>query len=145
MRFNTPTNDRDVVATDVDYVILAAPPFFRPSHIKASVDAGKHIFTEKPVAVDPVGVRSVIAASEEATKKGLGIVAGTQRRHQAHYVEIMKRVHNGDIGELVGGQCYWNMGELWVERAARNSRAPGADDEEDRGHAHDGPTTEAVC
>jgi predicted dehydrogenase len=109
-----------VVTTDVDYVILAAPPFFRPRQLKAAIDAGKHVFTEKPVAVDPAGVRSVIATSELATKKGLAIVAGTQRRHQAHYIEIMKRVHDGDIGELVGGQCYWNMGELWVERAAMN-------------------------
>jgi len=109
-----------VATTDVDYVILAAPPFFRPRQLKAAIDAGKHVFTEKPVAVDPVGVRSVIATSELATQKGLAIVAGTQRRHQAHYVEIMKRVHDGAIGELVGGQCYWNMGALWVERAAMN-------------------------
>ena len=108
------------MATDVDIVILAAPPFFRPTQIKAAVEAGKHVFTEKPVAVDPVGVRSVIATSELATKKGLSIVAGTQRRHQAHYVEMMKRIHDGQIGELVGGQCYWNMGALWVERAAMN-------------------------
>jgi predicted dehydrogenase len=111
---------KKVLATDVDLVILAAPPFFRPEHIAASVEAGKHIFTEKPVCVDPVGARSVIASSERATQKGLGIVAGTQRRHQAHYVEMMRRVHGGDIGEITGGQCYWNMGALWVERAAKN-------------------------
>jgi predicted dehydrogenase len=111
---------KKVVAADVDMVILAAPPFFRPAHIEAAVQAGKHIFTEKPVAVDPVQVRSVIASSEAAAKKGLAIVAGTQRRHQAHYVEIMKRVHAGDIGEIVSGQCYWNMGALWIERAAQN-------------------------
>ena len=111
---------RKVLAADVDLVILASPPFFRPAHLEAAVQAGKHIFTEKPVAVDPVGVRSVIATSELAAKKGLAIVAGTQRRHQAHYLEIMKRVGGGDIGELVAGQCYWNMGALWVERAAQN-------------------------
>ena len=105
---------------DVDLVILASPPFFRPAHLEAAIEAGKHVFTEKPVAVDPLGVRSVIATSELAAKKGLAIVAGTQRRHQAHYLEIMKRVHGGDIGELVSGQCYWNMGALWVERAAQN-------------------------
>jgi predicted dehydrogenase len=109
-----------VLATDVDLVILAAPPFFRPSHLAAAIDAGKHVFMEKPVAVDPTGVRSVIATSERAGVRGLAIVAGTQRRHQAHYVEIMRRVCEGAIGELRGGQCYWNMGELWVERAARN-------------------------
>jgi predicted dehydrogenase len=109
-----------VLATDVDVVILATPPFFRPVQLKAAVEAGKHVFTEKPVAVDPLGVRSVIATSELAAEKGLAIVAGTQRRHQNHYLEIMKRVHDGDIGELVAGQCYWNMGALWIERAAMN-------------------------
>lgn len=109
-----------VVRADVDLVILAAPPFFRPAHLAAAVEAGKHVFMEKPVAVDPAGVRSVIASSEAAAGKGLAIVAGTQRRHQAHYIEIMKRVRAGDLGEIVGGQCYWNMGALWLERAAQN-------------------------
>jgi predicted dehydrogenase len=109
-----------VLGADVDMVILAAPPAFRPGHLKAAVEAGKHIFTEKPVAVDPLGARSVIASAELAAQKNLAIVAGTQRRHQAHYVEVMKRIHAGDIGELVAGQCYWNMGALWVERAAQN-------------------------
>ena len=107
-----------VVATDCDLVILAAPPFFRPAHLEAAINAGKHVFMEKPVAVDPAGIRSVIATSELAAKKGRAIVAGTQRRHQAHYVEIMKRIQDGDLGEIVSGQCYWNMGALWLERAA---------------------------
>jgi len=111
---------KKVLASGIDMVILATPPHFRPEHLKASVEAGKHIFMEKPVAVDPVGVRSIIASSELAEQKGLAIVAGTQRRHQAHYVEIMKRIHNGDIGEILAGQCYWNMGDLWVERARQN-------------------------
>lgn len=105
---------KQVIATDVDMVILGTPPHFRPEHLKAAVEAGKHIFMEKPVAVDPVGIRSVIASSELAKQKGLAIVAGTQRRHQAHYLDIIKRIQQGDIGEIVGGQCYWNMGELWV-------------------------------
>ena len=111
---------KKVVATDCDLVILATPPFFRPAHLAASIEAGKHVFTEKPVAVDPEGVRSVIATSELAAKKGRAIVAGTQRRHQAHYVEIMSRVNSGDIGEIVSGQAYWNMGGLWLERASEN-------------------------
>jgi predicted dehydrogenase len=69
---------------------------------------------EKPVAVDPVGVRSVIASSALAAEKGLAIVAGTQRRHQARYLELMKRIHDGAIGDVIGGQCYWNQGGLWV-------------------------------
>jgi predicted dehydrogenase len=109
-----------VVNAGVDMVLLAAPPFFRPQHLQAAVEAGKHVFMEKPVAVDPAGVRSVIASSERAAQKKLGIVAGTQRRHQKHYVEIMKRVRAGDIGDIVAGECHWRMGALWVERAAQN-------------------------
>jgi predicted dehydrogenase len=102
-----------MMKSDVDVVILATPPHFRPMHLKAAVEAGKHVFTEKPVAVDPVGVRSVLETAKLAKEKGLAIVAGTQRRYQANYVEIMKRVHSGDIGELVGGQCYWNWGQMF--------------------------------
>jgi predicted dehydrogenase len=111
---------KKVLGCDIDMVILATPPHFRPVQLKAAIEAGKHVFMEKPVAVDPVGVRSVIATSELAEQKGLGIVAGTQRRHQAHYLEIMKRIHNGDIGEIVAGQCYWNQDGLWVDAAAKN-------------------------
>ena len=97
-----------LLACDVDIVVLAGPPGFRPRHLKAAIEAGKHVFMEKPAGVDPAGIRTVIEASELARKKGLGIVAGTQRRHQAHYMEIMKRIHNGDIGQVLAAQCYWN-------------------------------------
>lgn len=104
---------------DVNLIVTAAPPGFRPLHLKAAVDAGKHVFMEKPVAVDPVGVRSVIASSDLARQKGLAIVAGTQRRHQQRYVEMMKRIEDGQIGDIVAAQCYWNQGDLWVkERTA---------------------------
>jgi predicted dehydrogenase len=103
-----------VIATDCNLVILATPPGFRPLHLKAAIEAGKHVFMEKPVAVDPVGVRSVIASSDLAAQKGLGIVTGTQRRHQASYVETIKRIHEGALGEIVAAQCYWNQGGLWA-------------------------------
>jgi predicted dehydrogenase len=99
---------------EVNLIVTAAAPGFRPLHLKAAVEAGKNVFMEKPVAVDPVGVRSVIASSDLARKKGLAVVTGTQRRHQQRYIELMKRIHNGEIGEITGGQCYWNQGELWV-------------------------------
>jgi myo-inositol 2-dehydrogenase / D-chiro-inositol 1-dehydrogenase len=102
-----------LLKTDVDLVILAAPPGFRPSHFAAAVAAGKHVFMEKPVAVDPVGVRQVIADSKLAKEKRLGVGVGTQRRHQFSYIEVMKRIHGGDMGELVGGQCYWNGENIW--------------------------------
>jgi predicted dehydrogenase len=94
-----------VLACDIDLVMLIEPPHFRPAHLRAAVEAGKHVFMEKPVAVDPVGVRSVIESSESAEKKKLTIVAGTQMRRIAHIVELMRRVHGGDIGEVLGGQC----------------------------------------
>jgi myo-inositol 2-dehydrogenase/D-chiro-inositol 1-dehydrogenase len=106
-------NYEKVLAAGIDMVILAGPPGFRPSHFEAAVNAGKHIFTEKPVAVDPTGVRQFIASVQKAKEKKLGVVAGTQRRHQPSYLELMKRVHGGDIGEIVGGQCYWNGTEPW--------------------------------
>lgn len=103
----------DVINSGVDMVILATPPGFRPMHLKAAVDAGKHVFMEKPVAVDAPGIRMCLQAAEDAKRKNLGIVAGTQRRHQAPYVATIQRIHDGAIGEIVSAQCYWNQGGLW--------------------------------
>lgn len=104
---------KKVLASDANYIILATPPGFRPIHLAAAVDAGKNIFTEKPVGVDPVGIRSVIETAKKAEAKKLAIVAGTQRRHQRNYLEAMKRIHGGEIGEIVNARCYWNQGGLW--------------------------------
>ena len=101
-----------VIDSDVDMVILAAPPGFRPVQLMAAVKAGKHVFMEKPAGVDPAGIKVVIAASELAKQKGLAIVAGTQRRHQKHYVDILKRVNDGQIGEIKSACCYWNGGDM---------------------------------
>jgi predicted dehydrogenase len=106
---------KGVLACDVDLVILAAPPGFRPPHLAAAVAAKKHVFMEKPVAVDPGGVRTVMRASADASKAGLAIVAGTQRRHDPAYIETIKRIHGGSIGEIVAAQCYWNQEGLWVK------------------------------
>ena len=102
-----------VLNSGIDLVIFATPPGFRPLHLAAAVAANKHIFTEKPVAVDPVGIRSVLATYEQAKQKGLGIVAGTQRRHQAEYLATIQRIQDGAIGDIVGGQVYWNQDGLW--------------------------------
>jgi myo-inositol 2-dehydrogenase / D-chiro-inositol 1-dehydrogenase len=97
-----------------DLVMLATPPGFRPLHIEAVVKAGKHLFTEKPVAVDGPGIRKVLAAYEESKKKDISIVAGTQRRHQAGYVESLKRIHPGALGEIITARVFWNGGGIWV-------------------------------
>jgi myo-inositol 2-dehydrogenase/D-chiro-inositol 1-dehydrogenase len=111
---------KEVMKTDADYVILATPPHFRPYHIQAAVDAKKHVFTEKPVAVDPWGVRAVIAAGEKAKQLGLSIVAGTQRRHQGPYVEAAKMVRDGAIGKVVAARAYWNQTQLWHNKRGRD-------------------------
>ena len=105
---------RELLAGDVDMVILATPPHFRPIHLEAAVNAGRHVFMEKPVAVDPTGIRKVFAAGDMAAKKKLSIVAGTQRRHQQRYREAMQRVRDGALGKIVSGRCYWNQGGLWM-------------------------------
>lgn len=104
---------KKILDTDVDYVILATPPYYRPLHLPACIEAGKHVFTEKPVAVDPVGIRKILAAGEQASSKGLSIVAGTQRRHQKSYIETIKKIHDGAIGKIISAQAYWNGGQLW--------------------------------
>jgi len=102
---------KQLLATDVDVVIIATQPGFRPLHFEAAIKAGKHVFMEKPVAVDPVGVRNVIAISDLAKQKNLTVVAGTQRRHTPSYQQTLERIKQGDIGELRGGDCYWVWGQ----------------------------------
>lgn len=98
----------------VNYVILASPPGFRPAHFKAAIAAGKHVFTEKPVCVDGPGARIMYAAGEEAKKKGLKVVAGTQRRHHPGYIETIKRIQDGAIGDVTALRVYWiNGGPIW--------------------------------
>jgi predicted dehydrogenase len=97
-----------------DLVILATPPGFRPQHIEYTIAAGKHLFTEKPVAVDATGIRKVLAAAGEAKKKNLCVVAGTQRRHQAGYLESMKKIHGGEIGDIQFARVFWNQGNIWA-------------------------------
>ena len=104
---------KKVLATDVDLVMLATPPGFRPLHLAAAVDAGKHVFAEKPTAVDIAGVRSCLATYEKAKQKNLGIGVGTQRRHHVGYQQVMKRIQDGAIGDVLNGQVYWNQGGLW--------------------------------
>jgi len=109
-------NYQKVIATDCEYVLMATPPSFRPVHFAAAVEAGKHCFIEKPVAVDPEGARSVIATGEKAKAKGLGVVAGTQRRHQASYIRNKALIDAGAIGQIKGGVVQWNGTVPWIKR-----------------------------
>jgi myo-inositol 2-dehydrogenase/D-chiro-inositol 1-dehydrogenase len=105
---------KKVLESDCDLVILATPPGFRPLHVEAAINAGKHVFMEKPVAVDAPGIRRVLKAAEEAKKKNLAIQVGLQRRHEEAYVETMKRLHDGAIGDIISSRVYWNGGGVWV-------------------------------
>ena len=104
---------KKVIDASVDLVILATPPYFRPEHFRASVEARKHVFMEKPVAVDPVGARSVMATAKNAEAVGLCVVTGNQRRHQRDYLEVYARITSGAIGNIVSANCYWNQDRLW--------------------------------
>lgn len=106
---------KKLLDTNVEIVLMATSPNFRPVHFDASVRAGKHVFMEKPVAVDPPGGRKIIAAGEIAKQKGLAVVAGTQRRHQAAYQRIHHAIKHGAMGEIAGGAVWWCGGALWYK------------------------------
>lgn len=105
---------RKVTESDAEFVIMATPPNFRPTHLEACVAAGKHSFIEKPVAVDPVGARKVIELGELAKAKGLTIVAGTQRRYEKSYLETKAKIDAGAVGQILGGVISWNGRVPWI-------------------------------
>ena len=104
---------KGVVESDCDIVFMATPPGFRPLHFAAAVAAGKHVFAEKPVAVDAAGVRKFLAANEEAKKKNLAVAIGLQRRHERKYMSTVKAIQDGAIGDIVLARAYWNGDKPW--------------------------------
>ena len=98
---------KQVIAQDLDIVLLCAPPAFRAAQLRAAVDAGKHVFAEKPAGTDPAQCRSVIESGALAEQKGLSIVCGTQRRHQVQYRDLVPRIKDGAIGEVLAAKVYW--------------------------------------
>jgi predicted dehydrogenase len=119
---------KKVIDSGVDMVILTTPPGFRPDHFAYAIEKGKHVFMEKPVCVDPVGYRKCIAAAEMATTKKLSVVAGTQRRHTPSYIENMKMIHDGAIGDIVAGFCYWIGGPADPKGPYGDKRPDGCSD-----------------
>jgi myo-inositol 2-dehydrogenase / D-chiro-inositol 1-dehydrogenase len=105
---------------ELNVVILATPPGFRPFHFEAAVKAGKNVFMEKPVCVDSFGAQMVMNAAKEADQKGLKVVVGLQRRYQNSYIETLKRIQEGMIGDIVSAHVYWNGDRPWVR-----DRQPG--------------------
>lgn len=104
---------KQVIDSGVDVVLIATPPNFRPVHFQYATEKGKHSFLEKPICVDPVGYRTIVATAKQATAKNLRVITGTQRHHQRSYVESYKKVMEGMIGEITGGVVYWNQNKLW--------------------------------
>ena len=128
-RYNVPSNrcftglnsyKQLMALDDINLVIIATQPGFKAPQFAEAVKQGKNVFIEKPVATCPAAIKMMFEASDKAKQKGLAVVAGTQRRHEPKYVETMKRINDGAIGEIVSAQCYWNMGALWVDRAKTN-------------------------
>ena len=106
---------KKVIDSGVDMVIIATPPVFRPVHFQYATEKGVHSFLEKPIAVDPKGYRMIMATAKQAQAKGLSVVTGTQRHHQRPYVEALQLIRDGAIGEITGGNVYWNQGMLWYK------------------------------
>ena len=104
---------KQLVDCGVDVVLLATPPHFRPDHLDYAVDAGKHCFVEKPVAVDAPGLRQVMAACQRAREAGLAIVSGLCWRYHPGVVETVNRIRDGAIGDIVAIQSHYNTGTLW--------------------------------
>ncbi len=102
-------------ATDLaDVVILATPPGFRPQHFEYCIAQDKHVFMEKPVATDPVGVRRVLESARLAREKKLNVVVGLQRRYEKKYLTLYDQVRKGAMGKIISGQVYWNGEGVWV-------------------------------
>jgi len=105
---------KGLIEQDIDLVLIATPPGFRPLHFEHAVAAGKNVFAEKPVAVDAAGVRRFLVAAEESKRKNLLVQIGLQRRHEPAYIETIDRLQNGAIGHIVAARAYWNGAGVWV-------------------------------
>ena len=114
---------KQLTDSGVDVVIDCSPPFFRPKHFDYAVQNNKHSFMEKPLFVDAVGYRKVMATAKQAKAKNLSVVTGTIRHHQRSYVASLEQIMNGAIGEITGGAVYYNVGMQWYKE-----RQPGWSD-----------------
>ncbi len=104
---------KQAIDVDCDLVVIATPPAFKPQQFEYAVNKGRHIFMEKPVASDAAGVKRVLASVKESKKKNLLVGIGLQRRHEPQYMETVKRLHDGAIGDIIAMRVYWNGGGIW--------------------------------
>jgi len=107
---------KKAIDADVDMVIMATAPGFRPLQYKAAIEAGKHVFMEKPCCVDAAGYRLLVEANKMADEKRLKVGVGLQRRHNSGYVNGIQQIHDGKYGNLVLLQAYWNGSGIWWKK-----------------------------
>ncbi len=98
---------KKVLASDIDYVMLATPPGYRPQHFEAAIDAKKHVFCEKPFGTDPAGVQRFMRAAKKSEELKLTVMSGAQRRNAKDYMETVKKIHDGQIGDVVATYASW--------------------------------------
>jgi len=113
---------KKVIASDVDIVMLATPPGYRPEHFEAAINAKKHVFCEKPFGTDPVGVRRFMAAAKKSEELKLSVMSGAQRRHQREYVETVDKIKNGAIGDITATYAYWVGGPVIQQPKGRDPK-----------------------
>ncbi|HID77028.1 MAG TPA: twin-arginine translocation signal domain-containing protein [Planctomycetaceae bacterium] len=116
---------RKALDNDADLATIATPPGFRPQQYKAAIEAGKHVFMEKPCCVDGPGYKILMEANKLADQKGLFVRVGLQRRHQPNYMETIKRIHDGAIGRVLFTRVYWNGGGIWNRRRQKLAETLG--------------------
>lgn len=111
---------KKAIDVECDLVVIATPPGFKPQQFEYAVNKGKHVFMEKPVATDAPGVRRVLASVEESKKKNLLVAIGLQRRHEPCYIDTIKRIHDGAIGDVIAQRVYWNGGGIWYRNREKD-------------------------
>ena len=122
--FGTANGYKEVVAIpEIEIIVTATPPAFRPAQVDAAIKAGKHVFAEKPVAVDGPGIRQFLATAKLAQEKKLSLVAGTQRRHQKGYLLQALALQQGKLGKVVSGNVYWNGTVPFIRRRGDKNNA----------------------
>jgi predicted dehydrogenase len=112
---------KKVLASDIDIVLLATPPGYRPMHFEAAIEAKKHVFSEKPFGTDPVGIRRFMAAAKTSEELKLTVMSGAQRRSDAEYKETVQKIHDGALGEITATYAYWIGGPV-IQQKARDPK-----------------------
>jgi predicted dehydrogenase len=113
-----------VIDSGIDYVLLCTPPGFRPEHIEYAVKKDVHIFAEKPCATDPRGVRRILALEDEMKRKGLGLLSGFNSRHVFHYADLVRAIHDGELGDVMSLYAYFNTGNIWYRERPEGMALP---------------------